>query len=78
MAAGLLGSELHPTEGETVTLRSSIVVDRKHSRTEGIAQPRGWESASVAECLGFLPEEIDALFQDKTLMTNNPKIETCF
>jgi len=77
MAAGLLGNETHPTEGETVTIRSSIVVDGEHSMTEGIAQPKGWESKSVAEDLGFSSEEIEALFKEGTIMTTNARVEIC-
>jgi crotonobetainyl-CoA:carnitine CoA-transferase CaiB-like acyl-CoA transferase len=77
LAAGLLGSEMHPTEGEIVTLRSSIIVDREHSFTDGFAQPKGWESTSVAYDLGFSLEEIDAFFKDGTLMTDNSKPEKC-
>lgn len=71
MAARLLGSESHPTEGETVTIRSSIVVDGEHSLTEGYAQPKGWESASVAMDIGYSSTEIQSLFERKTLIAAN-------
>jgi crotonobetainyl-CoA:carnitine CoA-transferase CaiB-like acyl-CoA transferase len=77
MAAGLLGRETHPTEGETVTIRSSIVVDGERSLTDGVAQPKGWDSGSVAKDLGFLPEEISAFFKEGAIMTTNPKAEPC-
>jgi crotonobetainyl-CoA:carnitine CoA-transferase CaiB-like acyl-CoA transferase len=66
-AVGLFGREGHPTEGETVTLRSSIVVDNTHLPARGYAQPRGWESAEVAADLGFSPGEIEALVGSKAL-----------
>jgi crotonobetainyl-CoA:carnitine CoA-transferase CaiB-like acyl-CoA transferase len=69
-AVGLFGREQHPTEGETITLRSSIVVDGKTATTEGAPQPRGWESASVATELGFTPEQVAELFANNTLISN--------
>jgi crotonobetainyl-CoA:carnitine CoA-transferase CaiB-like acyl-CoA transferase len=71
-AVGLFGVEQHPTEGETVTLRSSIVVDGAPIPASGFAQPRGWESHIVAEDLGFSANEIAAFFANKTLLTNKP------
>jgi crotonobetainyl-CoA:carnitine CoA-transferase CaiB-like acyl-CoA transferase len=71
-AVGLFGVEQHPTEGETVTLRSSIVVDGAPIPASGFAQPRGWESQAVAEDLGFSANEIEAFFANKTLLTNKP------
>jgi crotonobetainyl-CoA:carnitine CoA-transferase CaiB-like acyl-CoA transferase len=69
-AVGLFGREDHPTEGETVTLRSSIVVDNAHLQARDYTQPRGWESASVAADLGFSPSEIAALVANKALLPN--------
>jgi crotonobetainyl-CoA:carnitine CoA-transferase CaiB-like acyl-CoA transferase len=69
-AVSLFGHEDHPTEGNTVTLRSSIVVDNTHLPAHGYAQPRGWESASVAADLGFSPSEIEALVASKALLPN--------
>lgn len=69
-AVGLFGQEGHPTEGETVTLRSSIVVDGAHLPASGYAQPRGWESASVAADLGFSTSEIEALVASQALRSS--------
>lgn len=69
-SVGLFGREEHPTEGETITLRSTIVVDGKAATIAGGPQPKGWESAAVATDLGFSPEQIDALFANNTLISN--------
>jgi crotonobetainyl-CoA:carnitine CoA-transferase CaiB-like acyl-CoA transferase len=71
-AVGLFGREQHPTEGETITLRSSIVVDGETATTAGAPQPKGWESASVAADIGFTPEQVEALFANNTLISNRP------
>jgi crotonobetainyl-CoA:carnitine CoA-transferase CaiB-like acyl-CoA transferase len=67
-AVGLFGREDHPTEGETVTLRSSIMVDNTYLPTNGFSQPRGWESAAVAADLGFSPSEVEALVASKAIL----------
>jgi crotonobetainyl-CoA:carnitine CoA-transferase CaiB-like acyl-CoA transferase len=69
-AVGLFGREDHPTEGNTVTLRSSIVVNNTHLPARGHSQPRGWESASVAADLGFSSSEIEALVANNALIPN--------
>jgi crotonobetainyl-CoA:carnitine CoA-transferase CaiB-like acyl-CoA transferase len=69
-AVGLFGREDHPTEGETIILRSSIVVDDTHLSAREYAQPRGWESASVAADLGFSNADIEALVANKALLSS--------
>jgi crotonobetainyl-CoA:carnitine CoA-transferase CaiB-like acyl-CoA transferase len=68
-AVGLFGREAHPTEGETITLRSSIVVDGEARTTTGVPQPKGWDSADIADDLDFSTEQIEALFASNTLLT---------
>jgi crotonobetainyl-CoA:carnitine CoA-transferase CaiB-like acyl-CoA transferase len=72
-AVGLFGREDHPTEGETMTLRSSIVVDDAHLPTRDYAQPRGWETEAVAAGLGFSPCEIAALVTSKALLSSHAR-----
>jgi crotonobetainyl-CoA:carnitine CoA-transferase CaiB-like acyl-CoA transferase len=72
-AVGLFGREDHPTEGETMTLRSSIVVDDAHLPTRDYAQPRGWETEAVAAGLGFSPCEIEALVTSKALLSSHAR-----
>jgi crotonobetainyl-CoA:carnitine CoA-transferase CaiB-like acyl-CoA transferase len=69
-AVGLFGREGHPTEGETVTLRSSIMVDTTPLPANGFSQPRGWESAAVAADLGFSASEIKALVESEALRSS--------
>jgi crotonobetainyl-CoA:carnitine CoA-transferase CaiB-like acyl-CoA transferase len=69
-AVGLFGREEHPTEGETITLRSSIIVDGKTATTTGAPQPKGWESADIAAELGFTAEQIETLLAGTTLISN--------
>ncbi len=68
-AVELFGREQHPTEGETISLRTSIIVDREHQFTRGMSQPKGWESAAVAADIGYAPDDIDALLASKTLIS---------
>lgn len=73
-AVGMFGRESHPTEGETVILRSSIIANGSPVPTNGFAQPKGWESEAVAADLGFSPAEIAAFIANKTLLTNNSAV----
>lgn len=66
-AVQMFSTETHPEEGETVTLRSSILIDGSPAPAGGFTQPKGWESESVAAELGFSPQEIAALFESGTL-----------
>jgi crotonobetainyl-CoA:carnitine CoA-transferase CaiB-like acyl-CoA transferase len=76
-AVGLLGREEHPTEGETLTIRSSIMVDGQSCPAKSITQPKGWESKDIAADLGFSAEEIDALFANQTLISAQASGEVC-
>jgi crotonobetainyl-CoA:carnitine CoA-transferase CaiB-like acyl-CoA transferase len=67
---GLIGSEVHPTEGKTRTLRSSILVNGAASTTPGFTQPKGWASRAVAADLGFSDDEIEALVANQTLIAS--------
>jgi crotonobetainyl-CoA:carnitine CoA-transferase CaiB-like acyl-CoA transferase len=57
-AVGLFASEQHPTEGETVVLRSPIVFNGEARIPEGFSQPKGWDSAAIMAELGFSDAEI--------------------
>lgn len=58
---GMFGRELHPSEGETVILRSPVVFDGAPGFPSGFAQPKGWESAAILAELGFAAEAIAEL-----------------
>jgi crotonobetainyl-CoA:carnitine CoA-transferase CaiB-like acyl-CoA transferase len=66
----MFGHETHQTEGETTTLRSSIVFNRQRTMTAGSAQPKGWESKAVAADIGFSATEIEALLASNTLIAH--------
>jgi crotonobetainyl-CoA:carnitine CoA-transferase CaiB-like acyl-CoA transferase len=70
LAVGLFGEEQHPTEGQTVTLRSSLVVNGQTETTKGYAQPRGWETLEVLADLGLSPADIEALVTGKTVISS--------
>lgn len=61
MAVGMLGREAHPTEGEIVSLRGSVVFDGSASAPGSFAQPAGWENAEILSELGFADTEIEDL-----------------
>jgi crotonobetainyl-CoA:carnitine CoA-transferase CaiB-like acyl-CoA transferase len=60
-AVGVLGREVHPTEGDTISLRGSVVFDGTPSAPAGFAQPQGWENIEILTELGFAQSEIEAL-----------------
>lgn len=70
-AVGMFASELHPTEGQTIVLRSSIVVDGVADVPPGHAQPKGWESAAILSEVGFSSDEVAALTSSGLLIGSN-------
>lgn len=60
-AVGLIDYEQHPTEGRTAAIRSSIRVDEAHLPRRAPAQPRGADTRTLLEELGYGGEAIDAL-----------------
>lgn len=60
-AVGMFGREVHPTEGETVILRSPVVFDGEPAFPSGFAQPKGWESTIILTELGFADDAIARL-----------------
>jgi crotonobetainyl-CoA:carnitine CoA-transferase CaiB-like acyl-CoA transferase len=66
-AVDMFASELHPTEGETVTLRSSVKFDGTPMNAERFSQPKGWENAEIVSDLGFTQSEIEQLIGNGTL-----------
>jgi crotonobetainyl-CoA:carnitine CoA-transferase CaiB-like acyl-CoA transferase len=67
-AVGLFSSEQHPTEGETIVLRSPVIVDGQRTISPGFAQPKGWDSAAILGELGFSPPEIAAMAADNMVI----------
>ncbi len=62
VAVGLMAPERHPTEGNVTAIRSTISTDGKYPRPRECAQPRGWETETLLEELGFEPADIESLF----------------
>lgn len=69
-AVQLFGTEDHPVEGRTVTLRSPILFNGMAETTSGFAQPKGWESSAIAGELGFDEGELKDLVQSGALVTH--------
>lgn len=68
-AVGLFATEQHPSEGETVLMRSSIKLDGVRMASPAFAQPKGWENTGILTELGFSGDRIDALAATGTIMT---------
>jgi len=60
-AVGLFGREVHPVEGNTITIRSPLLFNGKGETVSGYSQPKGWESAAIARDLGCDETEITVL-----------------
>lgn len=67
-AVSLFSAETHPTEGETVRMRSPILVNGVGDPAKAFAQPKGWETRSLTEELGYSADEIEQMFGDGTLV----------
>lgn len=68
---GLLADEDHPTEGRTRALRSTIRFDGATAPPRPFAQPKGWDSHSVASEIGFSPDEIEGLMVTGALVAHS-------
>jgi crotonobetainyl-CoA:carnitine CoA-transferase CaiB-like acyl-CoA transferase len=62
-AVDLIAYEQHPTEGRTAAIRSSIRVDDAHLPRRAPAQPRGADTRTLLEELGYGAQAIDTLLQ---------------
>lgn len=60
-AVNMFVEDEHPTEGQTIGLRSSIRVDEASLPLLPFSQPKGWASRSVLSDLGFDETAIDQL-----------------
>jgi crotonobetainyl-CoA:carnitine CoA-transferase CaiB-like acyl-CoA transferase len=65
-AVGLMTQEVHPTEGASSVLRSSILVNGTVLDRRSSSAPKGWHSAEVLEELGFSVLEAKAMFEQGT------------
>jgi len=69
-AVGLMQFENHPTEGKTVSIRSTINVDGNYSPLRSTAAPRGWDTTDILSNLGFSSTEIESLISQKAAYTH--------
>jgi crotonobetainyl-CoA:carnitine CoA-transferase CaiB-like acyl-CoA transferase len=67
-AVEMFAREDHPSEGETVVLRSSVKFDGTAMSAPGFSQPKGWENAAILSALGFGADEIARLAENGTLI----------
>lgn len=63
-AVQLIQQETHPTEGETSVIRSSIRADGSCLPLRTPSVPRGWDTVSVLEELGFTEQQARALLEE--------------
>jgi crotonobetainyl-CoA:carnitine CoA-transferase CaiB-like acyl-CoA transferase len=71
-AVGLLVPDAHPTEGDTLAIRSTIRFDDDYPALLGFAQPRGWESREVLRDLGFAESDIQRLSAEGAILSDRP------
>lgn len=64
-AVGLMQFENHPTEGRTVSIRSTIQIDGEYLPVSSIAVPRGWNTNEILSHLGFSISEMESLLSQK-------------
>jgi hypothetical protein len=64
----MFSSEKHPTEGETVVLRSSVKFGGDAMSAPEFSQPKGWENAKILTEMGFAADEIERLAVNGTLI----------
>jgi crotonobetainyl-CoA:carnitine CoA-transferase CaiB-like acyl-CoA transferase len=60
-AVGLIDFEQHPTEGKTVSLRSSIRFEDEYPPRRSPAQPRGADTEALLREVGYSDDEIGTL-----------------
>jgi crotonobetainyl-CoA:carnitine CoA-transferase CaiB-like acyl-CoA transferase len=67
-AVEMFSREQHPSEGDTVVLRSSVKFNGEAMSAPGFSQPKGWENAGILSDLGFAAQEIERLTANGTLI----------
>lgn len=70
-AVELLQHDVHPTEGKTIAIRSSIVVDEERLQLGSCTQPKGWESKAILRELGHDEAAIAAMVADGAIIARN-------
>lgn len=68
-AVEMFASEVHPSEGETVVLRSSVKFGGKAKGAPAFSQPKGWENAEILRELGFSDSDVECFTSSGTLVS---------
>jgi crotonobetainyl-CoA:carnitine CoA-transferase CaiB-like acyl-CoA transferase len=70
-AVQLITQEDHPTEGRTAVLHSSIRADGEGLPPRSPSAPRGWDTISVLEQLGYTPAEVSILAEQGAALAHS-------
>jgi crotonobetainyl-CoA:carnitine CoA-transferase CaiB-like acyl-CoA transferase len=62
-------TEIHPVEGKTVVIRSSIKHNGHYAPVNSFAQPKGHDTQAILTELGYADSEIDQLISSKAAYT---------
>ncbi|WP_053160574.1 CaiB/BaiF CoA-transferase family protein [Pseudomonas sp. P1.8] len=60
-AVGLINHELHPSEGKTAWIRSTVKYNGSYLSAGAPSQPKGWETNALLAELGFDADQINEL-----------------
>lgn len=64
-AVELINIEIHPTEGKTAVIRSTIQVDGQYPSARFASVPNGWDTEEILKDLGFNENEIETFTTEK-------------
>jgi crotonobetainyl-CoA:carnitine CoA-transferase CaiB-like acyl-CoA transferase len=65
----LMTSEVHPVEGKTVVIRSSIKNNGEYAPVNSFAQPKGFDTENILQELGYSQSEIVEILHKKAAFT---------
>lgn len=63
-AVELINFEIHPTEGKTAVIRSTINVDGEYPSSRSSAAPCGWDTKEILQNLGYTDVEMENLINE--------------
>jgi crotonobetainyl-CoA:carnitine CoA-transferase CaiB-like acyl-CoA transferase len=66
-AVELVNFENHPTEGTTAVIRSTIQINGNYSSSKTSAAPKGWDTNTILNELGFLDNEKEQFIKDNVV-----------
>ncbi|CAM3613051.1 CoA transferase [Polaromonas hydrogenivorans] len=71
-AVNLISYEVHPTEGRTAAIRSTIRVDEEYAPLQAPSSPRGAQTRDLLEEIGYSEEAILAILAEKAALSWDP------